>query len=142
MDEPKQRTPRQRNAAGVYQKTQVLTASRESLLLMLYDAAIRNIRGAIEAAEQQDIAKRNSFVSKSQNIVSELRSALNFEVAPELATHLDRLYEFVCRRLFEGTVQHDPKLFDEALKTMETLQAGWQQAIASLKSATKETVRP
>jgi flagellar secretion chaperone FliS len=43
---------------GAYKKTSVETASKEQILLMLYQAAIKNCKKAIEAIEQKNIAKK------------------------------------------------------------------------------------
>ena len=116
-----------------YRKTAVTTASRETILLMLYAGAIRFLKGAIEAAERKDIAERSRLIAKVQAIVTELRSVLDFKIGGDIAIELDRLYAFVTTRLVSATIQQNTDHLREALKVLETLQIGWEEAVASLK---------
>ncbi len=116
-----------------YRKTAVTTASRETVLLMLYAGAIRFLKGALEAAERKDLAERNRLVSRTQSIVSELRSVLDFKIGGTIATELDRLYAFVTSRLVTATIEHNSDHLREALKVLETLHNAWEEAVASLR---------
>jgi flagellar biosynthetic protein FliS len=64
-------------AHKAYRRTEVLTANRETILLMMYAGAIRFLKGAIEAGEKGDTAERNRLVSRVQTIVGELRATLD-----------------------------------------------------------------
>jgi flagellar secretion chaperone FliS len=116
-----------------YRKTEVTTANRETILLMLYAGAIRFLKGALEAGERKDLAERNLLTSKAQSIVNELRSVLDFKIGGEIATELDRLYAFVTSRLISATIEHNADHLREALKVLESLHTAWEEAVASLK---------
>jgi len=60
---------------GQYKRTSVETASREQILLMLYQAAIKNCKKAIEAIEQRNIPKKGEYIGKLQDIIVELSIA-------------------------------------------------------------------
>jgi flagellar secretion chaperone FliS len=127
--ETKQKPP----GIDAYRKTELKTANRETILLMLYAGAIRFLKGAIEAAEAKDLAERNRLTSKAQGIITELRSVLDFKISPEIATELDRLYDFVSMRLVSATIEHNPEHLKEALRVLQTLHTAWEEAVASLK---------
>lgn len=116
-----------------YRRTEVLTANRETILLMMYAGAIRFLKGAMEAAGVPDIAERNRLTTKVQDIVNELRAVLDFQIGGEIAHELDRLYAFVSSKLVSATVQNNPDHLQEALKVLETLHTAWEEAVASLK---------
>ena len=59
---------------GAYKKTSVQTASKEQILLMLYQAAIKNCKKSIEAIEQKNVQKKGEFIGKLQDIVIELNN--------------------------------------------------------------------
>lgn len=61
-----------------YQTTQVMTASREKILLMLYEGAIRFTKQAKVAMEQRKVAEKGTFISKATAILSELMATLDF----------------------------------------------------------------
>ncbi len=116
-----------------YRKTQATTANRETILLMLYAGAIRFLKGAIEAGERKDLAERNRLTARTQDIVHELRSVLDFKIDGGIASELERLYTFVTSRLVSATLEHNIGHLREALKVLETLNSAWEEAIASLK---------
>ena len=58
------------NPYSQYQKTQVTTASREKVLLMLYEGAIRFTKHAHSAMKQGKIAEKGKYISKATAILS------------------------------------------------------------------------
>jgi len=118
-----------------YKKTEVMTANRETVLLMLYAGVIRFVKQAIEAIEKKDIEKRNKLLLRSQEIVTELRSNLNHEIGGKIAESLDSLYGFVLTRLVDGNIKNEVQPLNEALQVLETLNTAWEQAISSLKES-------
>ena len=53
------------NPYNKYKQTSVLSASREQILLMLYEAAIRFTKLAIQAAEQKKVAERGQKIGRA-----------------------------------------------------------------------------
>lgn len=120
-------------AHKAYRRTEVLTANRETILLMMYAGAIRFLKGAIEAGEKGDTAERNRLVSRVQTIVGELRATLDFKVGGDIARNLERLYAYVTNRLMTGTLEQSLDPLREALNILETLNTAWEEAVASLR---------
>lgn len=123
---------------SAYQKAEVFTADRETVLLMLYEGSIRFLRKAIEAVEKDDIKERNEYIKKTLNIVIELRSVLDFKAGGAIAENLDRLYEYCIHRLIEGNLKKDTTLLNEALGVLTQLHEAWENAVKELKK-TAET---
>jgi len=117
-----------------YRRTQVLTANRETILLMLYEGGLRFLKGAAEAAKRRDLPEKARLVGRAQDIVNELRATLNFDASPELAVELDRLYDFVTQKLTQAVSQQTSEPIVEATKILETLHRGWAEAIAGLRT--------
>lgn len=121
-----------------YRRTGVLTANRETILLMMYAGALRFLKGAIEAAEKKDIATKNRLITRTQQIVNELRSTLNFDASKEIATHLDMLYGFITQRLIQANAEKDSSekalsSLNEALGILNTLNSAWEEAVAQIR---------
>jgi flagellar protein FliS len=116
-----------------YRKTDVTTASKETLLLMLYAGAIRFLKGAIAAAETNVLAEKNRLVTKTQNIISELRATLNFEAGKDIAIRLETLYGFIASQLIKATANRTVEPLKESLEILNTLNSAWEEAVASLK---------
>lgn len=117
------------NAYNKYQNTQVATASREQILIMLYDGAIRFVRQAIFAIEDGDRGKKREGINKAIAIVSEFRNTLDHEIGGEIAANLDALYEYMLRELVKANAQNDLKPLRVVEGLLSDLRDTWKQAI-------------
>jgi len=124
-----------KNPFGSYTKTGVVTASREKILIMLYDGAIRFLKMAIAASDSNDLKEKNIYIGKTMDIVNELRASLNHKESEEVAANLEGLYEFIQDRLLKGSIKSDTNQLNEALGILTTLRTAWDQAIQSLKQS-------
>lgn len=122
-----------KNAYQKYKQTSIQSASREKLLLMLYEGAIKFLKLGITAAEQKKIADRGMNIGRCYDIILELNNTLDHKVAPEIAKNLEQLYMFITDKLTQGNISGDPQPLREALKVLETLYDGWVKAVEQLK---------
>jgi flagellar protein FliS len=118
-----------------YKKTSVESASKERILLMLYEAAIKFTKKAIAACEQKDIAEKGVNIGRTFDIINELNNTLNHKIGGELATKLEALYNFITEQLTKANVKSDPEALRSVLKILETLYDGWAKAVEQLKQA-------
>ncbi len=112
-----------------YQQNQILTASREQILLMLYDGAIRFCRQAIKAGEDNDIVFKLERISKVLAIVAELSNSLNHQIGGEIATDLDALYNFIMRELNKARTDETQESLRTVEKLLVDLRGTWKEAI-------------
>lgn len=117
------------NPYSQYQKTQVTTASKEKILLMLYEGAIRFTRQALAAMDQKKIAEKGKFISKATAILSELMATLDFKIGGQLAVDLENLYVFMIDKLIEGNIKNDPEALRTVEKLLLTLYEAWKDVI-------------
>lgn len=122
-----------KNAYQKYKNTSIQSASREKLLLMLYEGAIKFLKLGIAAAEQKKIAERGTNIGRCYDIILELNNTLDHKVAPDIAKNLEQLYMFITDKLTQGNISGDPKHLRDALKVLETLYEGWVKAVEQLK---------
>jgi flagellar protein FliS len=120
---------------GAYKKTAVSTASKEQILLMLYQAAIKNCKKAIEAIEAKQIAKKGEYIGKLQDIVIELNNSLDFEVGGDIAKELSSLYDYMLFASTQANIKIDAEPLQGCLSVLNTLYDGWSEAIKSLKAS-------
>lgn len=118
------------NAYQKYLKTTVETASQPQLLLMLFDAALKKLRMARKAIEENNVESSHNELIKAQKIFSELMVALDFEIGGELAHQLFAIYDFVYRQLVQANIRREVKLIDGILPIVEDLREGWTKAVA------------
>lgn len=122
---------------GAYKKTSIQTASKEQILLMLYQAAIKNCKKAIESIEVRDVAKKGEFIGKFQDIIIELHNSLDFEVGGDVATELSSLYDYLLYSSTQANINIDKTPLEGCLGVLNTLYSGWSDAIKSLKAQAK-----
>lgn len=122
---------------GAYKQTSVKTASKEQILLMLYQAAIKNCKKAIEAIEKKDLAEKGQFIGKLQDIIIELNSSLDFEVGGDVAKELSALYDYILHSSTQANIKIDKEPLVGALDVLTTLYDGWQQAVKQLRAEQK-----
>ncbi len=109
------------------------SASKEKLLLLLYEGAIRFMKQAAIAIDNKDIAGRGMNVGKAFDIIIELNNTLNHEAGGEIAKNLEQLYMFITDQLTKCNATGDRAPLDNAIKVMETLYTGWVSAIEKVK---------
>jgi flagellar protein FliS len=117
------------NPYKTYQKTQVTTASREKILLMLYEGAIRFVKHAQVAMVEKKIADKGRNLSKATAILSELMATLDFKSGGQLAIDLESLYIFMIDKLIEGNINNDIECLKNVESILRTLHEGWQDVI-------------
>lgn len=124
-----------KNPYQKYRNTSVESASKEKLLLMLYEGAIKFTKKAAQACDQKDIAERGLNIGRAYDIIVELNNTLNHEVGGDIAKNLEQLYMFMTDQLTQANINGDRKHLDSVIKILETLLSGWQEAIEKLKRA-------
>lgn len=110
-----------------YKHSVVETASPGRLLLMLYDAAIRNLDGAKRALSERGVQGTHHLLVKTQDIIMELMSTLNMDY--DIAKNLFSLYEYLYSQLVKANVKKDAELVEEVHSFMLELRDTWQEAI-------------
>lgn len=115
--------------ANQYQQNQIATASPEQIMLMLYDGAIRFVRRAIAANENDKTAEKLQGISKCMAIIVEFSNTLDHNIGGDIAANLDALYQFMMREL--NSARNDRS--GQHLKTVETLlvdlRVTWGEAV-------------
>ncbi len=112
-----------------YQSTQIDTASREQILIMLYDGAIRFTRQAISALEVGDRAGKIHGIRKAMAIVCEFRNTHDHKIGGEITANLDALYAFMIQSLTQANLKNDPEPLKVGDGLLSDLRATWKEAI-------------
>lgn len=129
-----------KNAYQKYKATAVQSASREKLLLMMYEGAIKFNKLAIQAAEEKRIADRGINIGRAYDIVMELNNTLDHKVGGDISKNLEQLYMYITELYTKANLSGSPEPLREALKLLETLYDGWQKAVEQLKKNQGEKV--
>lgn len=116
-------------AAKAYLSTQVSTASKGDLLLMLYDTAIKHLKLAIVKIGEKDFAAKGVLITKAITIISELQESLNKEQGGDVTKNLFQLY-FICNtKLLQANLQLNAALIEEVIGILGGLRQAFAQII-------------
>lgn len=115
-----------------YKSSAVETASPGKLLLMLYNAAIRNLDSAVQSISDQDIESAHKSIVRSQEIVAEFMYTLNMDY--EISEKLLALYDYLHRRLVEANIHKDVEIINEVRGFLVELRDAWQEAVKKASS--------
>ena len=115
-----------------YGQTQKETASRERLMVLLFEAALRHMRTGAAALEAGRAAEATFPLTRASDIVVELHATLDTARAPELCRTLADVYQFVTGRLLQATLKHEARLAREAERAFAPLVEAFQGAVAQV----------
>jgi flagellar protein FliS len=119
-------------AARRYAQAQRETASPERLMVLLFEAALRNIRTGASALEAGRSAEATPALSKASEIVVELHATLDRAKAPELCDRLAEVYRFVCLRLSAAALSRDARAAREAERAFSPVAEAFAEAVKSV----------
>jgi flagellar protein FliS len=122
------------HAARAYTQASKETASKERLMVMLFEAALRHMRHAASLMEKQQLADALPLLTKASDIVTELGATLNPTAAPELAQTLGELYVFVTQRLARAAAFRDLFAVRDAERAFAPIVEAFQQAVLAMNA--------
>ncbi|TFG61487.1 MAG: flagellar export chaperone FliS [Spirochaetales bacterium] len=117
----------QTNPLQAYKETSIKTASSGKLIVMLYDAAIRQLTTAVELLKEngKELDKVNNCLLRAQDIVTELMASLDFERGGEIAKNLFSLYMFFNQQLINANIRKEPEPMEQILNMLSELRGSW-----------------
>ena len=124
-----------------YLKTDVSTADRGKLVVLLYEGAMNFLRKAKNSIEQGDIDAKCSNINRTQDIIQELNCSLKMDEGGDIAQNLRNLYVFMERHLVMAKIEKDgTKKVDEVLSMLSTLYEAWSEILnkPEVKSITQD----
>ncbi len=125
------------NSAANYRAQQIQTASKEQLLIMLFEGAIRFLNLAKAGHEEQNVEKFHNNIIKTQRILMEFMTTLDFDVGGEMAQNLFQVYEYLHYQLVQANIKKDVKMIEEVQSHLRELKETWEKAILIAKQELK-----
>jgi len=121
-------------AQSAYRDSEVLNASPERLVQIVYDIAVRSIASARQCVENKDIPGRVRHINTAFSALVELNTGLDFEAGKEIAQNYARIYDYCQRRLVEGNVRQDDAILAEVQSLIGDLQEAWQIVVTRVSA--------
>jgi flagellar biosynthetic protein FliS len=118
-----------------YLEASISTASKEDLMVKIFDAIVLFTRKAIEKmrVEPNDIQGRHNLLRNAQRACAAAIDAIDFELGGELAQSNAGLYQFWYRELVQANMEGDVNRAEGVLPQMETIRGAWAEAVRRYK---------
>jgi flagellar secretion chaperone FliS len=116
----------------VYKKVNVETASQGKLIVMLLNGAIQRAEEAKRQIERGRIEGVHNNLIRAQEILTELRSALNMQAGGAVAANLDRIYEYFQHLLVKANIHKTVEPIEECVRMMIPIRDTWRELFEQL----------
>lgn len=104
---------------------QVAEADPHRLIQMLMEGGLQRLAQARGAMQHGNMPLKGELIGKTVGIIGGLRAALDHDKGGEVAANLERLYDFMTRRLSEANLRNDPAMLDEVSGLLREVKEGW-----------------
>lgn len=119
-----------------YLETSIATASKEDLILKVFDFLVLNATQALEKLqnEREDIEGIHKSLLRAQRALALLMGSLDMEIGGEISRNLFRVYEFWHHELVMANMQKDPERVERILPSFKDYRQMWGQAVTQFKA--------
>ncbi len=114
-------------AYSAYKNNSINYASKEQLLLMLVDGAVRYVKQGKDAIIKRDMSRAHISLIKCQDIFTELMISLETDNST-WAESLFNVYAFVKDKLVEANLKKSSEIVDEIEPLIEEIRNMWHEA--------------
>ncbi|MFL8675395.1 MULTISPECIES: flagellar export chaperone FliS [unclassified Clostridioides] len=115
------------NPYNYYKQNSVFMASKEQLLLMLVDGAVKYTKIARISIVEKNMQRAHKELVRVQDIFTELMVTLN-QNAGQWAKDMYRVYDFVRYELSRANIRKDVQIIDNVLPVIEQIKDTWHEA--------------
>jgi flagellar protein FliS len=134
------------DAKRAYRDNAAQGATPIELVILLYDAAIEDLRRALAAMQASDIEGRSNLVGHALLVLQQLQGTLDFERGGAAASQFEQFYNLVRAKLLEAQMRASPDLMQQQLRAMVEVRDSWMAAKRALQprpgTATGDPMRP
>lgn len=123
----------QNNAYKTYKSNSVTYASKEQLLLMLVDGAVKYTKLARKSIESKNVKDAHKYLIRCQDIFTELMVSLDLSKAGAWGADLMKLYEFINSQLVQANFKKDVGLLDKIIPLVEQVRDMWYDVYKTAK---------
>lgn len=124
-----------RNPEATYRQIELAGQTAEAdgpaLVQLLYDEAIRALRGAAWAAENGNYAMKSDKVTRATAILFALEAGLDFTAGGTVAPALAKLYGGARHTVVNAAISQDPLPFRDVADTLEEIGQAWRSVRAA-----------
>lgn len=121
------------NPYNTYKQNSVNTASKEQLLLMLLDGAVKYTKIARLAIIDKNMERAHKELVRVQDIFLELMITIDKD-SSKYMQNLYNVYEFIKSELSRANIKKDVKIIDNVLPLIEEIRDMWYAVDRKIKA--------
>jgi flagellar protein FliS len=121
------------NPYNAYKQNSVNMASKEHLLLMLLDGAVKYTKIARLAILEKNVARAHKELVRVQDIFLELMITMD-KNAGSYMEDLYNVYEFIKNELIKANMKKDIKVIENVLPLIEEVRDMWYEVDRKIKT--------
>lgn len=110
-----------------YTNSNILTASPEKLVILVYEGAIRFLNKAADSIKSKDFEKAFENLYKSQLIIGELMSSLDMEYG-NVSHNLFAIYSYCYDGIVEANTKKDIRIINNIKSLLTEFLEVWNEA--------------
>lgn len=100
-------------------------ASPHRLIQMLMEGAVTRIASAEGYMRRGETARKGEQIGLAISIIDGLRGSLDMDRGGEIAVNLERLYDYMMRRLVHANAQNDAGMLEEVRGLLRQVKEAW-----------------
>lgn len=120
--------------AANYRELEILSASPERLVVIMFDALVVQLERARIGTERNDLEMQVVGLTKARAIIGELLATLDFEKGAEVSTQLADLYQYMLAELIDVGQRKDVAMLRRLAGIASTLRDGFVGACEQLQA--------
>jgi flagellar protein FliS len=106
--------------------TEVMEADPHKLIQLLLEGALTRLAMAKNFIEQGNYEAKNEKIGRTVDIICALQESLDHEKGGEVSKNLERLYDYMSRRLFDANRLNDTDIVNEVMGLLLEVKSGWE----------------
>ena len=107
-------------------QTEVMEADPHKLIQLLLEGSLTRLSLAKNFITKGDIEKKNEKLGQVIEIIGSLQESLDHERGGEISLNLEKLYDYMIRRLFDANRLNDVEIINEVMGLLLEIKAGWE----------------
>ena len=116
-----------------YRENAVRSATPIELVVILFDAALDDMRRANAAIQATDVEERAQAIRHAMLILQQLQGTLDFEKGGQVARQFEQFYNLIRAKLLESQLRNSAELMQQQIQFMSEVRDCWLEAERQLK---------
>ena len=112
----------------------VAGADKLRLVQLMMQGAKDRIAHAKGHIQRGEVSKKGEQIGRAIQLIDGLRASLDRDEGADIATNLERLYDYMIRRLLEANVTGDVALLDEIADLIGEVKSAWDELTAQAQA--------